>query len=221
MPPAVDNTVARERWERAVAVPLAVLGLGFIAAYSVLVLAVAPPRWLVVLLCAELVVAWLSFLVDLVVRTVLSAPGHRLVFLRSNPLDVLSVALPLFRAFRVVGLIRGIPYFHQATGAAVRAQVFSYAVVYAILFIYFLALATFQVERDAEGATITTFGTAVWWACVTVATVGYGDVYPVTAAGRVYAVVLMAGGVAIVGTATALIVSYLGDRIRKQHQRNQ
>jgi voltage-gated potassium channel len=46
------------------------------------------------------------------------------------------------------------------------------------------------------------------------ATVGYGDYYPVTVPGRVLAVVLMIGGVAIVGTASATIVNLLNDRTR-------
>ena len=68
-------------------------------------------------------------------------------------------------------------------------------------------------ERDAPGATITTFGDAIWWAIVTVATVGYGDTYPVTFGGRAYAVLLMIGGIAIVGTSSAVVISYLGDRM--------
>ena len=78
---------------------------------------------------------------------------------------------------------------------------------------FFLALATLEAERDAPGANITTFGDAIWWALVTIATVGYGDMYPVTALGRFYAVLLMAGGVAIVGTASATIISYLNERV--------
>ena len=78
---------------------------------------------------------------------------------------------------------------------------------------FFLALATLQAERDAPGANIVTFGDAIWWAIVTIATVGYGDLYPVTPLGRFYAVLLMAGGIAIVGTASATIISYLNERV--------
>jgi voltage-gated potassium channel len=49
-------------------------------------------------------------------------------------------------------------------------------------------------------------------------TVGYGDYYPVTLLGRLLAVVLMIGGIAIVGTASATIVSYLTERT--QHLRH-
>ena len=46
------------------------------------------------------------------------------------------------------------------------------------------ALDPFEAERDAPGANITSFGEAIWWAVVTLATVGYGDTYPVTVPGR-------------------------------------
>ena len=78
---------------------------------------------------------------------------------------------------------------------------------------FFLALATLEAERDADGANIVTFGDAIWWAIVTIATVGYGDEVPGDPLGRFYAVLLMAGGIAIVGTASATIISYLNERV--------
>ena len=212
-------SVSREKWEAAAAGPLAVLGVGFLVAYSVLVLASELPRWLVVFLTVELALTWIAFALDLVVRVSLTERGARSSFLARHPIDVLSVLFPLFRAFRVADLLRSVRYFRSRSGDAVRARVLAFAATYAVLFIYFMALATLQAERSAPGATITDIGTALWWACVTIATVGYGDAYPITTLGRLYAVILMAGGVAIVGTATALVISYLGDRIRTIHDR--
>jgi voltage-gated potassium channel len=106
-----------------------------------------------------------------------------------------------------------VPYLQRRTGNAVRTNILIYAASYAVVFVYFISLATLNVERDAPGANITTFGDAIWWAIVTVATVGYGDEYPVTPAGRFYAVFLMAGGIAILGTASATIISLINERI--------
>lgn len=193
--------------------PLVVLGLGFIVSYSLYVLVEQLPAWLAVLIIVEISLAWLSFLIDYVVRLSLTPKGQRAPFVRHNIVDLLSVILPVFRAFRVINLLRNIPYFTVRSGAAVRAQVVSYAAAYAVLFVYFTALATLSVERDAADATITSFGQAIWWACVTLATVGYGDTYPVTVVGRIYAVMLMAGGVAIIGTASALVLSYITEQV--------
>ncbi len=63
-------------------------------------------------------------------------------------------------------------------------------------------------EQHAPGANIRNFGDALWWAVVTVTTVGYGDTYPVTAGGRGVAVVLMLVGIGLIGTLTATVASY-------------
>ena len=60
-----------------------------------------------------------------------------------------------------------------------------------------------DVERTAARANITTFGDALWWAVSTITTVGYGDHYPVTAAGRAIGIVLMIAGVGLFGVVAA------------------
>ena len=210
----------RTRWEDVTRTPLVVLGVLFIVAYSADVLVprqtpVLNGTWFVLLL-----LGWIAFAADYIVRLSLTPRGQRGSFVAHNVIDLLSVFIPVFRALRVVNLLRGIPFFRRRTGNAVRAQVVAYGLAYAVLFIYFIALATFSAEHTARHASITSFGQAVWWACTTVFTVGYGDTYPVTIVGRVYAVALMLGGVAIVGTASALIFSYITERIaRLQHRR--
>lgn len=59
------------------------------------------------------------------------------------------------------------------------------------------AFGVFLAEHGHAGANITQFGDAVWWAVVTIATVGYGDYYPVTAVGRIIAIFMMISGVGI------------------------
>lgn len=203
----------REAWERVTTVPLVVLGVVFIVAYTVYVLAPWIPRGPGSVLFLALIVAWLVFVTDVIVRISLTPRGGRWRFVRTHPIDVLSAIIPVFRAFRVLTLLREVPYLQRRNGAAVRANIIIYGLTYAVVFVYFVSLATLQAERDAPGATITTFGDSVWWAIVTLATVGYGDMYPITTEGRLYAVFLMAGGVVIVGTASATVISYIGDRV--------
>jgi voltage-gated potassium channel len=57
-----------------------------------------------------------------------------------------------------------------------------------------------------EGTKITNLGDVFWWAIITVTTVGYGDVYPITVEGRVIAAFLMIVGIAILG----ILISTLG-----------
>ena len=75
------------------------------------------------------------------------------------------------------------------------------------------ALAVLDFERNAREASITTFGDALWWAFVTITTVGYGDYSPVTVEGRLVAVGLMLGGIALIGLVTASLASWIVERV--------
>lgn len=204
---------AREAWERRTAVPLVVVGVAFIVAYSVFVLAPELPLAVHSVLLLFLLVVWAVFFVDIVVRIALTPRGGRWRFAVTHPVDLLSALIPLFRAFRVLTPLDQIPYLRERTGNAVRVKFVVFALGYTVLFVFFVSLATLQAEREAPGASITSFGDAVWWAAVTIATVGYGDISPVTVLGRAYAVLLMVGGVAIIGVASATVVSLLNERI--------
>ena len=210
---AERTTDRRQAWERYTATPLVVLGILFIVAYSFWVLLPEERGQARTWIGWTLVVSWLVFLVDVVVRIALTPRGQKWRFVWRHPVEVLSAVLPIFRALRVLVLLREVPYLQRRSGNAVRTNILIYAASYAVVFVYFISLATLNAERDAPGANITTFGDSIWWAIVTVATVGYGDEYPVTAEGRFYAVFLMAGGIAIVGTASATIISLINERV--------
>jgi voltage-gated potassium channel len=66
-----------------------------------------------------------------------------------------------------------------------------------------------QFESKNPDANITTGGDAMWWAVVTITTVGYGDKYPITPGGRLTAVVVMAAGVGIIGALASILSSIL------------
>jgi voltage-gated potassium channel len=67
-------------------------------------------------------------------------------------------------------------------------------------------------EDNSPNANIRTGGEAIWWAVVTVATVGYGDYYPVTPYGRIIGALMMAGSVALVAVFTAYIANSFFNR---------
>lgn len=84
-----------------------------------------------------------------------------------------------------------------------------YGIGASAILVYISALAVLEAERNAAGATIKTFRDAIWWACVTVSTTGYGDYTPVTSAGRLTATALMFGGMALIGVTTATLASLM------------
>ena len=75
-----------------------------------------------------------------------------------------------------------------------------------------------DVEQDAEGANITTFGDALWFSAATVMTVGYGDRVPVTGEGRIIAVALMIVGIATVGATIATITGWLVGQVEAEQR---
>jgi len=66
-----------------------------------------------------------------------------------------------------------------------------------------------QAESASSSANITTAGDAIWWAYVTITTVGYGDRFPVTTGGRLVGIMVMTTGVAVFATFAGLISSKL------------
>lgn len=213
----MGDDAKRERWERATAWPEIAASVAFLVAYSVNILMtdLVPAMRAVVL--GVLLVVWVFFLVDYVVRVSLAV--HKWRFVRANVIDLLSVLLPIARPFRLLGSLQRIPVLRGNSASHLRRRILIIAATFVVMFIYVIALSEYQIERYAPGSNIHSFGDAVWWACVTMATVGYGDFYPVTVPGRMLAVILMIGGIAIVGTASATIVSYLNEHT--QHLRHQ
>ncbi|KQR52244.1 hypothetical protein ASF88_11845 [Leifsonia sp. Leaf336] len=207
----------RRRWEAATVWPGIVASVAFLVAYSWTVLEPDMPQELYRLLLWLLGLIWLAFLVDYVVRFRLAS--DRRSFVRHNLVDLLSVLIPLARPFRLIVDLFRIPSLRGNSGSHLRRRIVIIAGTFVVMFIYVISLAEYQVERYAAGSNIRSFGDSLWWACVTMATVGYGDYYPVTVTGRLLAVILMIGGVAIVGTASATIVSYLNEQTQQARQR--
>ncbi len=85
-----------------------------------------------------------------------------------------------------------------------------------LLSVFTAAVFVFAWESELPEAQIRTFEEALWWALVTATTVGYGDVTPVTPAGRLIAGALMLAGIASVTMLTAaLAAAFIGqDRDR-------
>jgi voltage-gated potassium channel len=94
-----------------------------------------------------------------------------------------------------------------------RGRVGIYIAGGASLLAFCAALAVLDAERSSPDANISDFGDAIWWAVTTMTTVGYGDHYPVTAAGRLVAFGLMIGGIALLGTVTATLASWIRETV--------
>lgn len=70
-------------------------------------------------------------------------------------------------------------------------------------------LTMYVAERIVPGALITSYPDALWWAFVSMTTIGYGVYYPVTMTGRLITVVLVLAGIAIIGVITGSCVAWV------------
>jgi voltage-gated potassium channel len=169
-------------------------------------------------------VIWALFAVDYGVRFGLAPDRPR--FVRTHVFDLAVVALPFLRPLRALRALRGLGELRavrllQASRLAafvgtgfghareiIRRRGLHYVAGLVIAIMFVAAGLEVAFEAHAKGSNIHSYGDALWWAVVTVTSVGYGDQYPVTIAGRAVAVVLMITGIALFGVVAASIASY-------------
>jgi voltage-gated potassium channel len=148
---------------------------------------------------------WLLFAIDLVFRYVMTSPKKH--FFRKNWLDTITVVIPQLRALRALRAFTGGGIMSKSgllSGSAITSGILA-----VILIVWVGGLMVLNAERGAPGAEITTLGDAVWWGFETITTVGYGDFVPVTAQGRVFAVMVMFVGISVLGVVSATFASTL------------
>jgi voltage-gated potassium channel len=140
-------------------------------------------------------------------------------FYRWGWLDLLSSipAIPALRIGRVARLVRIVRLLRGARSARAvsgfilerRAESSFLAVILlSMLMVVFSAIAVLHSEAAVPGANIRSASDALWWAVVTVTSVGYGDRYPVTSGGRFFASMLMISAVGLVGTFAGFVASW-------------
>lgn len=159
---------------------------------------------------------WVAFIIDLSVRVWL-AP-RRLTYLLRHPIDVLAVIVPAFRLLRVLRVLTAGQWLIRS-GSKVAVGRTAGAIGLTVMFLSLVgSLAMLDAERNAPGGTIHTFGDAIWWSYATMTTVGYGDTYPVTSAGRAIALVMMLLGISLLGVVSATMASSFQARIRGEQE---
>jgi voltage-gated potassium channel len=185
---------------------------------------------------AVVVVPWINgfltliFLFDFGLR-LLMAPSRSFYFFHDYGwanLLAITPALRILRLFRIVKayrLVRKYGLSNLLSYISVnRAESALYILVFAVIIIIQLgSFFVLVVEGSVPNANIKTATDAMWWTYVTITTVGYGDHYPVTDAGRLVGMIVMTTGVGIFATfagyiANKLIVPSGKEKVKKERQ---
>jgi voltage-gated potassium channel len=207
---ASSGRLTQAHWRRLTDIPLSVAAAIFLAAYAWQVIAnLQPPDDIVT--STIIWIVWGIFVVDFVINLILAERRVRWFF--THFYLFLMVVLPALRPLRLLRLVTLLGVLQRGAGRALRGRVVIYAAGASVTIVFVASLAELDVERSAVGSHIHTLGDALWWACVTITSVGYGDIAPVTIVGRLVAVGVMIAGLALLGTVTATLASFFLDRV--------
>jgi voltage-gated potassium channel len=132
----------------------------------------------------------------------------------------LGLDLRAVRALRLLRLFRMLKAFRRAGDRIVDAFIrvreeLAMFGAFALMMLFFSGVGIYQFEHDAQPENFASIPHGLWWAVVTMTTVGYGDVYPVTVGGRLFAFFVLIVGLGVIAVPTGLIASALTE-IRKQ-----
>jgi voltage-gated potassium channel len=119
-------------------------------------------------------------------------------------------AFRIFRIFRALKLIRynkALNRFHIAT-KIVKEEIILFLII-TFIFIFLASAGIYFFENKAQPEIFASVIHSAWWAVVTLTTIGYGDVYPITIGGKIFTFFILLIGVGIVTIPAGLVASAL------------
>ncbi len=191
-----------------------------------------PGKWRKTLDIFDLVVI-LVFTVEYVLRIWVARRPLRFIFSLYGLIDLAVIApfwlmgadIRALRAFRLLRLVRVLKLVRYSRSLnhfwhawrLVRADIQMFAGFVAI-FLYLSALGIWHFEHEAQPETFASVFDALWWAVVTLTTVGYGDLYPVTAGGRLFTMLVVLLGIGLVAVPSGLLASAFQEVRRNERE---
>ena len=228
-----SDTVAGRRFDRIVLL----LIIASVVPMSLSTVTSFSPGWLTVFAAAEYVIIVL-FTIEYALRIataerkwayILSFYGIiDLVALLSFYVTLVWGGMLDLRAFRALRLLRVFSTFEFARYAAAtvrigralryardEAAVFLFAT---LVLLYIAAMGIYHFESEAQPEKFDSVFHSLWWAVVTLTTVGYGDTYPITLGGRIWTFVILLLGMGIVAVPAGLIATGLSQAIEEERR---
>lgn len=122
-------------------------------------------------------------------------------------------SLRAIRLFRILRLFKFLRYGNtlekmKKSFNIIKRELFIFTLA-TLMLIYFSSIGIYYFENEAQPKVFTSLFDAMWWSVATLTTVGYGDVYPITNGGKIFASVIVFIGLGLVAIPTGLIASSL------------
>lgn len=174
----------------------------------------------------------LIFTIEYLLRVYSSEKRTRFVFSFFGLVDLLAIvpfylsigmdlrSLRAIRLFRLLRLLKFLRYGETLSklkesfdDVKKELVLFSFAT---LLLIYFSSVGIYLFEHEAQPDKFTSVFSAMWWSVATLTTVGYGDLYPITAGGKIFATIIVFIGLGLVAIPTGLIASSLTQAIKNK-----
>lgn len=134
-----------------------------------------------------------------------------LPFYLSFGIDLRSIRIfRLFRLFRIFKMLRfnqAIQHFYKAM-QSIREELILFFIISSFL-LFLSAVGIYYFENAAQPEIFKSVFHSLWWAIATLTTVGYGDIYPITAGGKIFTSIMLLIGLGIIAVPTGLIASAL------------
>jgi voltage-gated potassium channel len=196
-----------DRIEQVTKYPMALLGLAWLA-LAIVVLSTDVNGSASTLLVGSLFALWVIMLVEYLVRLVVTpdTPGY----VRRRWVEPATVLVPPLQGWHVIGIEKMsllLRVGELRVESILKHHSLFRVLIAAVVTLFLGAWLVLLFEEKAKGTNIHDYPDALWWAIVTVTTVGYGDRYPVTEGGRVVAAILMLVGIGLIGVLTATVAS--------------
>lgn len=220
--------VSLGRWE----LPIELLVIANLIALAFETLPDLSPFWRLALHNFEIFCA-VAYTVEYAFRLYLARPRWKYVTSFYGIIDLLAIvpfylmlafnlqAVRAFRLLRLLRLFKLVRYTHavqrfRRAFAIARDDLVLFGVI-ALIVLYLSAIGIYHFEHDAQPDKFTSVFDSLWWAVATLTTVGYGDIYPITAGGRLFTFLVLVLGLGVIAVPSGLLASALS-RVRAEEQ---
>ncbi len=180
------------------------------------------------------IICYIVFTIEYFCRIFVAKKKLKYIFSFYGIVDLLAILPFLFgrhidlraiRALRVLRIVSALKLSHYNEALRrfvlalkiIKPELILFTMVSNVL-IFLSASAVYYFENPAQPEVFTSIFDSLWWAVVTLTTVGYGDCYPITAGGRTFTYFILLIGLGIITIPTGLIASALSEARQKMHE---